>query len=362
MSIFSKKKSVKKKKVAKSAVKNSDKELVKIEELTAKLQVMEEERKVVNDKFSRVHEQIGEMRATAVETEKGIQDLVVKAEQAASLVQEVQPEKLMMEVKKLQVTIEGLQGKTDLNQEVSKNIVKQIKDMNKAVKAYRGVAQVAKQTDKLREELQEIRKIERKAELHADKVEKRYMKFSDQYLDFKRHKAIISEARKLEHEANKLISNQKFDMEQFATKDELVNSENTLRSQIEYITGYHEGGGKLGAFRHMFSKAKDSVDPAPMPMLFSLDPTKKSYVTFKFDKQKHRFYLDIEQMVEEQVQEAEKEIPRIVEEPQNGDEVPEPTKKSKRKAKKAAKKAKKKKAKAAKKKVVKKRATKKKKK
>lgn len=361
MSIFSKKKkksqNKSKPKKSKGTTNNSDRELVRIEELNAKLKVLEEERKVTSEKFSRVHEQIGEMRATAVETEKGIQTLVVKAEQAASLVQEVQPDKLMMEVKKLQVTIEALQGKTDLNQEVSKNIVKQIKDMNKAVKAYRGVAQVAKQTDKLREELQEIRKIERKAELHADTVEKRYLKFSDQYLDFKRYKAIISEARKLGHEAQKLINNQKFENDQFATKDELVNAQNDLRSQLEYITGYHEGGGKLGAFRHLFNKSKDSVDPAPMPMLFSLDPNKKSYVTFKFDKQKHRFYLDIEQMVEEQSQ-GEEEIPRIVEESQNGDDdVPSPTKKSKRKAKKAAKK----KAKATKKKVTKRKAKKKKK-
>src|SRR3989344_9377518 len=78
----------------------------KLEELEAKIKFLNEEGKVNEEKFSRLHEQIGEIRASSIETEKRIQNLVLKAERAVSLVSEVQPEKLLAQLKKVQAKVE----------------------------------------------------------------------------------------------------------------------------------------------------------------------------------------------------------------------------------------------------------------
>ena len=59
-----------------------------------------------------VNEQIEDLRSSFLESEKSMQELLVKTEQATELIAEVKPEKQMEEIQKLQAAIEELRTKS----------------------------------------------------------------------------------------------------------------------------------------------------------------------------------------------------------------------------------------------------------
>ncbi|MFH0874615.1 MAG: hypothetical protein V1859_01670 [archaeon] len=167
--------------------KSSDSMLgAEIMKLKAQFDQFSELRKVFNERFTRINEQIGELRGMIMDTNRSMQDVEVKTVKAVDLVSAVQPDKLMVEVKKQDAKIEALKANIESNEAIMKSILDQLKDMRIQVSKFRGVDQIVSLSEDVKKELMNIKKVEATLERHSDKVEGIFMESQKRFQDFER--------------------------------------------------------------------------------------------------------------------------------------------------------------------------------
>lgn len=134
-------------------------------------------RKVFGERFSRVNEMIGELRGMIIETNKDLQQIQLKSAKAVDLVDAVQPDKLMIDMRKQDVKTEVLRANLESNEARMDTILKELKDIRGQVNAFRGIEDIVKLSEDVKDELIEIRKVKSSAERHSDKIESIFIDF-----------------------------------------------------------------------------------------------------------------------------------------------------------------------------------------
>jgi chromosome segregation ATPase len=142
-----------------------------VDKLKAQFSSFYEMQKAANERFSRLNEQIGELRAMIVDRDRATQHLEAKATQAIDLVETVQPEKLMIEVRKSDTKIEALRANLESNEAIMGNTVNELKDIRNRMMLFKGMDEVVKLNEDVKKELSEIKMVESVVERHADKVD-----------------------------------------------------------------------------------------------------------------------------------------------------------------------------------------------
>jgi len=99
--------------------------------INARIQGLSEQQKVAGERFSRVNEQIGELRQMVLESDKKFQTLEVKALKAVDLVETVQPDKLMIEIQKQDGKVEALRASIEGNEIIMKNMTEELREIRK---------------------------------------------------------------------------------------------------------------------------------------------------------------------------------------------------------------------------------------
>src|SRR3989344_8379833 len=97
--------------------------------LKAQFDQFSELRKVINERFTRINEQVGELRGMIMDANRAMQDIEVKTVKAVDLVEAVHPDKLMVDVRKQDAKIESLKANIESNDSIMKSIMDQLKDM-----------------------------------------------------------------------------------------------------------------------------------------------------------------------------------------------------------------------------------------
>ena len=144
---------------------------VEIDKLKAEVESLKEIRKSFSERFSRVSEQIGELRALIVDRDRTLQTIELKAIKAADLVKAVQPEKLMIEVQREDAKIEGLKATLEANQAIMSKIMQELRNVRNRLAFFRGLQEIERLAEEVKKELIEIKKLEASISIKADKVE-----------------------------------------------------------------------------------------------------------------------------------------------------------------------------------------------
>jgi hypothetical protein len=174
---------------------------IELTKIHAQLDSFAEIRKATNEQFSRIGEQIGELRGMIMDTNKTVSTIEVSATKAVDLVESVQPEKLMVEMRKQEGKVEALKANIESNEAMSRDIMSEIKKMRDQMNLYRGVEQVIKLNEEIKHELMEIKKVEATIERHSDKVETVFLEVSKKFADFDKFNDIVKD---LERSFNRL--------------------------------------------------------------------------------------------------------------------------------------------------------------
>lgn len=181
---------------------------VDVEKLKGQAEANSELRIVNDEKFSRIDEQIGELRSMIIDREKDLGILEVKATKAADLVAEVQPEVLFSEVKKTDIKIESVKGKLESYHELNNTILEELKGLRRVVKTFRGIDDVREMLNDANKDLSSYEKIEGQVESRADKIEDIYNDFLKKFDEFKNFKDqlidIKEKVKNYENEFNKV--------------------------------------------------------------------------------------------------------------------------------------------------------------
>lgn len=204
-----------------------DIELTKIQ---GRLEGLDEVRKASSERFSRVAEQIGELRGMIVDTNKAMSKVEVSSTKAIDLVESVHPEKLMIEVRRQDGKLEALRASIESNEAIMKDLMLELKKMRDKMNFYKGVEQVIQLNEEIKQELATIKRVEATIERHADKVETIFVEVEKKFAEFDKFNDVVKD---LDKSFKKLAS----DFEKVRTK---VETKQDRKEFVDLLDRFNE--------------------------------------------------------------------------------------------------------------------------
>ncbi|MBI2133930.1 hypothetical protein HYU11_04580 [Candidatus Woesearchaeota archaeon] len=178
---------------APKAVTNVDRLGLDLEKLKNQFASFYEMNKAVSERFARVNEQIGELRAMIIDMDRAKQHLEAKATQAIDIVESVQPEKLMVELRKEDAKVEGVRATIDSHEAMINNILSELKDLRNKLSSLRGLEEVVKMSEQVKGDLVEMRKMQVLIQRHSDRVETIFAEMSKNFGELNRFRDVTND-------------------------------------------------------------------------------------------------------------------------------------------------------------------------
>jgi chromosome segregation ATPase len=195
---------------------------IELTKVYAQLEGFAELRKANSERFSRLSEQLGEVRGMIVDTNKAMSKVEVAATKAVDLVESVHPEKLMIEVRKQDSKVEALRANIESSEAILKDLMGEIKRVREQMNFYKGTEQVVQLNEEVKQELASIKKMEAVVGRHADKVETIFLEVEKKFVVFDKLGSIVKdlqeELKKMEGDSDKM----RVKLEQKEEKKEFV--------------------------------------------------------------------------------------------------------------------------------------------
>ena len=128
-----------------------------------------------------------------MDTNKAVGVIEVASTKAIDMVNSVQPDKLMIEVRKIDGKVEALRANIEANETIMKDIMREMKEIRGQMGFYKGVDQVVKMNNEIKQELVEIKKTEGLVGKHADRVETIFLEVEKKFYDFEKFNEAVKE-------------------------------------------------------------------------------------------------------------------------------------------------------------------------
>ena len=192
-----------------------------IDRLKAGQEAFQEIRKSFTERFTRVSEQIGELRSMILDRDRTIQTMELKAVKAIDLVESIKPDKFMMDLERQNVKIEALKANLEGNEAIIDQVMEELKDMRRKMSFFRGIEEIIKLSEEIKKELIGIKKIEGTINIQTDKVQTIYSDMRKKIQDLDTFNSQLQESKASIDQNSKDIDYLKTKALNFAEKEEL---------------------------------------------------------------------------------------------------------------------------------------------
>ena len=210
---------------------------IEFEKLKTETEALSQMRGIFNERFSTISEQIGELRNMIVNQEQEFSELEVKSAKTNDIMSQLEPDRILKDISKIDMQIEAIKGKMDSNEAVNSMIMDEIKKQRSKMALFKGIEDTIKLNEEVREELTTIKKVESNIEMHSNKVASMFLQVQKRFNEFEKYKEM----------AENLNSAVKEQMQEFDTIKvrfaDLIKPED-LKSAKEEITGVMDNFGK----------------------------------------------------------------------------------------------------------------------
>lgn len=206
-----------------------------IDRLKASIESFGEVRQSMNERMSNMGEQIGELRAMILDRDRTIQEIELKAVKAADLVESVQPDKLMIELQKMDAKFEALKANLEGNESILERVMEELKETRKKLEFFRGVKEIINLSDEVKKELIDIKQVEATINVSADKVDTIYAEIRRKYKDIDVFNDSLQELKVNMEQSLKDVESLKVKIQSFADKDELEKLASRMQRYIEAL-------------------------------------------------------------------------------------------------------------------------------
>lgn len=202
---------------------------IQVAKLAAKVESMLDIRKSYSEKFSMMSEQIGELRGMILDSSKQIQKIDVESSKAVDLVNEVQPEKFMTQLRKAESGIEAVKAAIESKEAIMKDITEELHKIRKQMSFYRGIEQVQKLNEEIKKDIFKLKKVQAEVERHSDKVESIFIDLQKKYGELDSYSAALEELEKTSKELTRSFDKIKFELDSKAEKKDYLD----VKARIE---------------------------------------------------------------------------------------------------------------------------------
>jgi uncharacterized coiled-coil DUF342 family protein len=192
-----------------------------IDRLKAGQEAFQEVRKSFTERFTHTSEQIGELRSMILERDRAIQTLELKTIKAVDLVESIKPDKFMMDLERQNVKIEAIKANLEGNEAILDQIMEELKEIRKKINFFRGIEEIIKLSEEIKNELIGIKKIEGTINIQADKIQTIYSEMRKKIQDLDNFNTQFQESLASVEQNSKDIDFLKIKIINFAEKDEV---------------------------------------------------------------------------------------------------------------------------------------------
>ncbi|PIU72470.1 hypothetical protein COS79_02740 [Candidatus Woesearchaeota archaeon CG06_land_8_20_14_3_00_33_13] len=226
-----------------------------IEKLKAQFKTFYEMQKSSNERFTMINEQVGELRAMILDRDKDSKLVEAKATQAIDLVETVQPDKLMIELRKIDNKIEMMKPPMETNEIIINNTIAELKEIRTRISAFKGIEEAMKLGEEVKKGWIQNKKIDADIAKHASKVETIYSEMWKQFNELQKISGIISDLDKSIKQVSSEVDSIKVKMTSLSNKKEFES----LIVKFETFEKHAEGvisalNNKISDFEQDFNK------------------------------------------------------------------------------------------------------------
>jgi hypothetical protein len=192
-----------------------------VDRLKAGQEAFQEVRKSFTERFTRLSEQIGELRSMILDRDRTIQTLELKSVKAIDLVESIKPDKFMMDLERQNVKIEAIKANLEGNEAILDQVMEELKEMRRKMSFFRGVEEIIKLSEEIKKELVGIKKIEGTINIQTDKVQTIYSEMRKKIQDLDTFNSQLQESKVNIEQNSKDLDYLKTKSINFAEKEEL---------------------------------------------------------------------------------------------------------------------------------------------
>jgi hypothetical protein len=196
---------------------------IEVTKIQAQMEGLNEFRKITNERFTRNSEELGEIKGMVVETNKSVSKIEAAATRAIDLVEAVKPDQLMIEIRKQDSKAEALKANIESNETMMHDIMREMKEMRQKIDFYKGVEQVAKMNEEIKQELIQIKKIEGIIDRHSNKIETIFLEVEKKFTEFDKYGDVAKDLQKVMGKLQEDVDKLRVKIEDKADKKELLN-------------------------------------------------------------------------------------------------------------------------------------------
>jgi chromosome segregation ATPase len=229
---------------------------VKLEKLTASVEAFTEVRKSFTERFNHTSEQIGELRAMILDRDKSIQEVELKAVKAHDLVDTVQPEKMMTQIQKADAKIEALKANIEGIDAIISRVMDELKEVKRKVEFFRGIEEIVKLSEETKKDLIEMKKVESKMGIHADKIETIYAEMKNRFQKIDVLDSTLQESKAQSEQAEKDVQTIKDKLVSYASKSDLEKVDEKVKKYIDILSSLE----KKSSLTRDIDRLKDILD------------------------------------------------------------------------------------------------------
>ncbi|MBI4361542.1 MAG: hypothetical protein HY558_00050 [Euryarchaeota archaeon] len=207
-----------------------------VERLKAQVEALNEARKASNDKIIAMSERMGELKTLVADLEKRMREIVHTAQKATDLVEKVQPDTLLKEIRRQDAKTEALKAKLDTYEAIFTKISDEVKENRRQMSLFRGVESLQKMSEEMRKDLATLKRIEENSKRHADRVETMFIDTQKKYSVDKMNSRMEA-FEKLLKDFAKDVDKVKVDTIRAARKEDLENLAKNVMQKVEDVKG-----------------------------------------------------------------------------------------------------------------------------
>lgn len=157
---------------------------MEIQKLWAQVKTLREMMKMNDERFQRLSEGIGDVRQRSLALERDLSSLEMETRKAIDLVDSVQPQKLMGEVKKEDIKVMKLESRQETFKKFLDTIREELKEIKSSISAFKGTEAVIKLSNEVRRDLKDMKKIQAVVSRDSEKVEDIFVQVQKRYSRF----------------------------------------------------------------------------------------------------------------------------------------------------------------------------------
>jgi len=165
---------------------------IESEKLNARLDSIIEWINQFYERFSRLNESIGEVRALTLSNEKRISESSKDANMVIDIVREVKPEELRVDYQKLDIKISTVNEKIEGTKQMIDALMEEVKDLKRRANVFLGTDAILSLNEEVKKDLVSIQQLSGKVKLHADKAEQIFIELKKGFEETQRINSTVA--------------------------------------------------------------------------------------------------------------------------------------------------------------------------